>query len=106
MLYHSEDESTSPIPNNIFDKEIVLASASQIKLQLEDLAANELPGRLGRRYTEIVLLCLRCLDRGTGVDGNGKGFGVDAADWIDEDGIAIGIRYIENVLMNMQEIVM
>ena len=82
----------------------ILGDASQIKQRFENLATNELPARLGRRYSDIVLLCLRCLDDGTGVDKSGKGFGVNAADWTDEDGLTIGVRYIENVLMIMQEI--
>lgn len=110
VLYDLE-KSSSPIPNNIlgpteltkFPK--ILGDASQVKQRFEDLATNELPARLGRRYSDIVLLCLRCSDDGTGVDKNGKGFGVNAADWTDEDGLTIGVRYIENVLMKMQEIV-
>ena len=112
MLYGPEEESSSPVPNNVLEPvdwaqpRSSLRSASQNKLKLEDLAAKELPARLGRRYTDIVLLCLRCLDPGSGADQDGKGFGADAADWIDEDGVMIGVRYIENVLEKMQEIIM
>lgn len=81
-----------------------LGSASQNKLKLEDIAVRELPGRLGRRYTDVVLLCLRCLDPGSGADQDDKGFGVGPADLTDEDGVVIGVRYIENVLEKMQEI--
>jgi serine/threonine protein kinase len=110
VLYGPVEESSSPVPNNILEPaDLVpprnsLCSASQNKLKLEDLAAKELPARLGRRYTDIVLLCLRCLDPGSGADQDGKGFGVDAADLTDEDGVTIGVRYIENVLEKMQEI--
>jgi hypothetical protein len=51
-----------------------------------------------------VLLCLQCLDPGSGSGQDGKGFGLDGADWQDEDGVIIGVRYIENVLEKMQEI--
>jgi hypothetical protein len=50
-----------------------------------------------------VLLCLRCLDPGTGENKTGKGFGADVKD---EDGFVIGVRFIENVLEKMQEITM
>jgi hypothetical protein len=112
VLYGPEEESSSPVPNDILEPANLaqpgnsLGSASQNKLKLENLAAEELPARLGRRYTDIVLLCLRCLDPGSGADQDGQGFGVDAADWTDEDGVMIGVRYIENVLEKMQEITM
>jgi hypothetical protein len=110
VLYNPEEESSSPVPNNILDAADLSQpnhcrrGATRNKQKLEDLAANELPARVGRRYTDIVLLCLRCLDPGSGVDQDGKGFGADAADWTDEDGFMIGVRYIENVLEKMQEI--
>jgi hypothetical protein len=112
VLYGPGEEPSSPFPNNILGPADLarprhpLGGASQIKQKLEDLAAGELPVRLGRRYSDIVLLCLRCLDPGSGVDQDGKGFGVDAADWTDEDGVMIGVRYIENVLEKIQDIVL
>jgi hypothetical protein len=80
-----------------------LGGASNNKQKLEALA-RELPARVGRRYTDIVLLCLQCLDPGSGTDQDGKGFRADAADWAGEDGV--GVRYIENVLEKIQEITM
>jgi hypothetical protein len=80
-------------------------SASRKKLELEDLAIRELPSRLGKRYTDVVLLCLRCLDSGSGANHDGQGFGVGAADYTDEDGVMIGVSYIENVLEKMQGII-
>jgi hypothetical protein len=112
VLYGPEEESSSPIPNNILEPADLakprnsLGGASQNKLKLEDLAAKELPARFGTRYTDIVLLCLRCLDPGSGADQDGKVLGVRAEDWTDEDGFMIGVRYIENVLEKMQEIIM
>ena len=110
VLYGPEEDSPSSVPNDILVPADLaqpgnpLGNAPQNKLNLEDLAARELPARLGRRYTDIVLLCLRCLDPGSGADRDGKGFGVGAADWTDEDGVVIGVRYIENLLEKMQEI--
>lgn len=111
VLYDVEKEYSPPVPNYILrpakSRKIqkILGDASQIKETFEELAAKELPARLGRRYTDIVLFCLRCLDDGTGLDQDGKGVGVNAADWTDEDGFTIGVQYIESVLMKMQEIV-
>jgi hypothetical protein len=112
VIYGPQEESFSPVPNNILGPTDLaqprnsLGGASQNKLKLEELAAKELPARLGKRYTDIVLLCLRFLDPGSGANQDCKGFGADAVDWTDEDGVMIGVRYIENVLEKMQEIIM
>ena len=100
------DESSVPFPNDLLEPKQALSplgNAVENKERLEYLAENELPARLGRRYTDIVLLCLRCLDPGTGENKTGKGFGADVKD---EDGFVIGVRFIENVLEKMQEITM
>lgn len=112
ILYGQDEGTFSPARNDILGPvnsarpRNPRGSAYQNKLELEDLAARELPSRLGKRYTDAVLLCLRCLDSGSGAEHDGKGFGVGAADCMDEDGVAIGVRYIENVLEKMQSIVM
>jgi len=87
---------------------------------------------MGQKYTNIVLLCLQCLDSpaatvvtatedltgeaGKGAAENagamllgegerGKGRAVfDDLDVYDEDGIIVGVRYIERILLRMQEI--
>ena len=87
---------------------------------------------MGRKYTDIVLLCLRCLDKpgkvsqaasagmgesvenlaGESVDTlGGGGWGEEGEDVVgefrdvlDEDGIIVGVKYIEKVLLKMQEI--
>lgn len=92
--------------------------AAGTKATLEQLAEKELPLRLGRKYTDIVLLCLRVLDAGSddedGDDVEGFGVGIEEKQWsinssesqsmMDEDGLVIGVRYIENVLTKIQEI--
>jgi hypothetical protein len=58
------------------------------KEMLENLAERELPHRLGRKYTNMVLLCLRCLDNiEAGIPGG-----------VDKDGIGIGVSFVETVL--------
>ncbi|KAI8628208.1 hypothetical protein F5Y19DRAFT_145087 [Xylariaceae sp. FL1651] len=74
-----------------------LQKAVKIKEQLVDIAGSRLPARMGDRYTEVVITCLTCLDAGN------EDFG-DEEDMRDEDGILIGIRFIEKVLFRLSEI--
>ncbi len=64
--------------------------AFRIKKCLVDLAEAKLPRRMGRKYTDIVITCLTCLDQ------TGNKFGTEA-DYYDKDGILVGVRYIEKV---------
>ncbi|OBT41969.1 hypothetical protein VE00_06626 [Pseudogymnoascus sp. WSF 3629] len=111
VLYGEDEGTSSPIQNDILGS-VDLArprnprgSASRNKLELEGLAIRELPSRVGKRYTDVVLLCLRCLDAGNGSNHDGQGCDVGAADWTDEDGVTIGVSYIENVLEKIQGII-
>ena len=61
-----------------------------IKRLLVRLANEQLPNAMGDIYTEIVVSCLTCLDK------NNTHFG-DEYDFEDEDGILVGVRYIEKV---------
>jgi hypothetical protein len=54
------------------------------------MAETQLPGRMGKVYTNVVVSCLTCLDPGN------QGFG-DERSFMDEDGILVGVRYIEKV---------
>lgn len=63
-----------------------------IKEKLVALARARLPSLVGDRYTELVLACLCCLDRGVE-----NVFNMQGAEVKDKDGIIIGVRYIENV---------
>lgn len=62
----------------------------EMKEHLVRLAEVELPPKMGTRYAEVVVTCLTCLDRGN-VD-----FG-DEEQFQDEDGIVVGVRFIEKV---------
>lgn len=65
--------------------------ASAIKRVLVSLAKERLPCIVGERYTQLTTACLTCLDQGEEtVFGN-------QADLQDEDGIIVGVRYIERV---------
>jgi hypothetical protein len=64
--------------------------AKQIKKSLVALAEQRLPRAKGTKFTSIVLSCLTCLDE------DNEGFG-DPDDFLDKDGILVGVRYVENV---------
>jgi serine/threonine protein kinase len=94
--------------------------ATGVKGALTTLATELLPARMGQKYTDVVLLCLQCLDGAPGSlvagaegekwgekAGAGAGTGVgwgEEEGIVDEDGIVVGVRYIERVLLRMQEI--
>jgi len=68
----------------------------KIQKKLVALAKARLPSKLGRKYTDVVVTCLTCLD-------TGNTFG-EEKDYRDEDGILVGVRYIEKVFFALQEI--
>lgn len=64
--------------------------ATRLKKTLTALATQRLPAKMGQIYTDVVLSCLNCLDT------NNEAFG-DQGELEDEDGIEVGVRYIEKV---------
>jgi hypothetical protein len=70
--------------------------ASIIKRRMVRLAKDRLPGILGERYTNLTTACLTCLDKG-----DENTFGTEK-DLRDQDGILVGVRYIEKVSFNLQ----
>lgn len=111
FLVYDDGQSASPTASHVLgnpepSQGKPLGNSFHTKARLEILAEQELPARLGRRYSNIVLSCLRCMDPATGSDEGGSGFGADVASYKDEDGIIIGVRFIENVLVKIQEIIM
>ncbi|KAN0103559.1 hypothetical protein V8E51_011872 [Hyaloscypha variabilis] len=104
----------TPIPNSLLMLQKVeeerhpIRRAFANKVMLEHLAEEELPFHMGKRYTDIVLLCLRCLDMGAG---EGRGFGTrvddeELNDGMIVDGVIIGERFIKNVLDRIHEILL
>jgi hypothetical protein len=61
-----------------------------LKHGLVTLARTRLPGRTGSKYAEIVETCLTCLDE------HDTDFG-DESEFLDADGILVGVQYIEKV---------
>jgi len=72
-------------------------AAHEIKQLLISMAATELPSRMGLTYTDIVMSCLTCLD-----PAESNVFSSD--DLSDEDGIVVGVAFIEKVLMRLETI--
>ena len=105
VWYRDGNDGAGPVPSLPLGLEICDAdfgtthpnSPFWLKEHLVALAKRELPPRLGNLYTGIVLACLTCLDPGNGVFGRGQ-------ELEDEDGIIVGIRFVENILMKIDEI--
>jgi hypothetical protein len=64
--------------------------AYMLKGELVRMAKQRLPNKMGSKYTEVVVSCLMCLD------GGDNDFGHES-EFLDEDGILVGVRYIEKV---------
>lgn len=64
--------------------------STAFKEQFLALARKSLPARMGTRYAGVVETCLTCLD------GGNEDFG-DESEFQDENGILVGVRYIEKV---------
>lgn len=63
--------------------------AFTIKKELVAMAEDRLPSLIGEKYTGLTMACLTCLD-----NGDNSMFGSDVKD---QDGIIVGVRYIEKV---------
>lgn len=123
----SDDPSTAlppPFLQALESEKDTRKRATAVKGALTKLATDLLPARMGQKYTDVVLLCLQCLDGAPGAGaagaegeragergGGGEGAGAGAGAWggeeegfVDEDGIVVGVRYIEWILLRMQEI--
>lgn len=91
-----EAAAEEPSPNLILGIDDLLRlkderkKAFEVKNILVTMAKERLPNRMGRKYTDVVLACLTCLDSGATTLG-------DDSDFEDEDGILVAVRYIEKV---------
>ena len=71
-------------------KEALWRKAYQTKDKMVALAKERLPGKMGKKYTEVTISCLSCLDPGN-VD-----FG-DEEEFEDKEEILVGVRFMEMV---------
>jgi hypothetical protein len=100
--YSDEDESTVAVPSKMIahmalgDEKDRRKVAFGNKDILETLAGQELPVRMGQRYTDAVLSCLQCLDGGD--------IGGSNSEFVDKDGLIIGVRFVESILGKVHEI--
>jgi hypothetical protein len=74
------------------DTSVRIHLPDQVKDSFVALARHRLPGSMGDEYAEIVETCLTCLDPGNMDFGN-------ETELEDDDGIRVGARYIEKVLI-------
>lgn len=65
-------------------------NAFNMKRALVRIAQEKLPSRMGRKYAGITAVCLTCLDK------TDNSFG-DEKEFLDENGILVGVRFIEKV---------
>ncbi|KAL4883395.1 hypothetical protein BJY04DRAFT_184569 [Aspergillus karnatakaensis] len=68
-----------------------------IKSRLCDLAEQNLPQKMGEIYTRIVLNCLTC------TDADNEDFR-DGTQFQDQDGVLVGVAYIEKILLQLDTI--
>ena len=74
----------------------VAQKARSVKKRLVELAEEKLPLAMGTKYTQAVIVCLTCLDR--------KNLAFGKEELQDDDGILVGVRFIEKVLTILGEI--
>ncbi|KAK4183446.1 hypothetical protein QBC35DRAFT_393875 [Podospora australis] len=71
-----------------------------IKNRLLELARSRLPCCMGERYAAATVACLTCLDDDTNeFEGLAEGTGVK-----DENGVVVGVRFIEKILLGLNQI--
>ncbi|KAK8142627.1 hypothetical protein G3M48_008504 [Beauveria asiatica] len=81
-------------PSDWFQQHAKRSEGCSPVLLKEDLVAvanDLLPSRMGYLYTNLVKTCLTCLDT------NNEDFG-DESEFLDDDGILVGVRYVEKRL--------
>jgi serine/threonine protein kinase len=92
-------ETTEAIP--LPQRSSIAAYQSTITLKLKDyfvhLAKTRLPIAMGDKYSAVVVTCLTCLDK------DNEDFG-DENEMSDEEGILVAVRFIEKILLKLNEI--
>ena len=88
-----DEKGLNPLPSAALELSLEdggLRSPAALKDHLVALAKRRLPRCVGRKYAEVVETCLTCLDP------DNTDFG-DESKFLDENGILVGVRYIEKV---------
>lgn len=95
---HEVSQSTALPIGALLNKNNKRQAANEIKDLLVRMAKERLPSMMGRTYTEIVVSSLLCLDK------DSDNVFTNSEDLYDEDGIAIGVAFIEHILMRLDSI--
>jgi hypothetical protein len=98
VLYDNETETPTPnVSLGVSSSTPEKDEPQEVKARLIQLAKDKLPGLMGEVYAQVVHDCLTCLDA------DNEDFG-DESEFLDEDGVLVGVRYIEKILMKLDEI--
>jgi hypothetical protein len=82
------DHEANPLAPNT--NQVVAVHGNGLKDYFTAMAKEKLPSKMGDKYTRVVVNCLTCVDEAN------EDFG-DPHQFEDEDGILIGVKYIEKV---------
>ena len=99
---------TNAIPSVLIDRfmngEDTGERAKAIKSRFISLAQS-LPEKMSQEYADVVLLCLQYLDSPPSVvKGLANEENVKRGEFDDEDGIALGVSYMENILLRVHDL--
>ncbi|KAI8944622.1 hypothetical protein F4801DRAFT_594807 [Xylaria longipes] len=105
VWYPTHDNNAIPVPGmalefSCSDKDfegVRFTGQQQIQEQLVALARKRLPSRVGDIYTNIVVMCMTCLNQDNETFGMKEGM-------TDEDGIIIGVKFVEHILRAILDI--
>lgn len=99
VTYSGDQLSLTPGPelpiSHLIGTDDQRKAAAKIKAIFLEVAQSRLPELMGKIYTDIVVTCLTCLDK------DNEGFG-DEKEFHDEDGILVGVKYIEKVIISIE----
>ncbi|KAK4107345.1 hypothetical protein N656DRAFT_840443 [Canariomyces notabilis] len=100
MDWENEDclQLSMPLTDRVFERvHLNKGGTLWVKEGLVAMSRELLPARMGEMYTDIVVSCLTCLDEGNddfaGLEENGG-----------DDGITVGVRFVEKILARVGEI--
>lgn len=98
LNYYTEDGHAvrSPVLESQGEK-TSMPEPNALKQHLVRLTCEKLPRHMGRRYAAVVNTCLTCLDH------DNTDFG-DEQEFLDGDGVLVGVRYIEKILSQLHAI--
>ncbi|CAI7678717.1 unnamed protein product [Penicillium pancosmium] len=102
FVHYTEDRQVAGPDSELPIDSLVVAknkrkAAAEIKAILVKKALAHLPQLMGKIYTDVVVSCLTCIDRDSQ-------FFKEASDFEDDDGIIVGVRYIEKILYEIEKI--